>query len=599
MIRLGGRTGRGLLALGLAVVVLVATAVAALLQVEGGGRLTAAPTTPPRAAGPDRSTPATHQSAPVAVPLLGAPTEAGSTVRTAAGGKQPNVVLVMMDDMRHDELRFAPNLQEHVVERGLVFQNSFSPYPLCCPARATFLTGKYAHNHGVLYIRNPLAFGAIDDRVTVASRLWDAGYRTAMVGKYLNRYGRARSRVTGKPSVRYVPHGWSDWMAALDPGWRLGELRGGGVYHYFDFTQNVNGAVTFNTGAYSSDVIGRQATALVDRYSDADAPFFLYLAPAAPHNGVPFEPDDPRAMRAADGTTTQVGTPARPDWVKGRFDVEIPKGHGIRSGGLPSEADVSDKPGPFLVLPEPTAQERRAVRDIARQRAESIFAWDRQFGRLVRELERTGEYDDTVFVWTSDNGYYNGEHRMREGKIWSHEVSLRVPLVVAGPGIQHGVRYAPATTADLTATVLELAQARPLPAMDGRSLLPAMVGADLPWTAPVLTEGLLTGIRRTVADFPEVLTTSGIRTGRWKYTRYADGSAELYDLLHDPNELTNVYRDPAFTHVRERLEQVWLRTRTCRDRGCRTPMPATLQVRPPRLAQISERAARAVADYYR
>lgn len=86
--------------------------------------------------------------------------------------------------------------------------------------------------------------------------------------------------------------------------------------------------------------------------------------------------------------------------------------------GRPSEEDVSDKPAPIIALPEATEEERVAIRDVARQRAESIFAWDRGFCRVVRELERTGEYDDAVFVWTSDNGYHNDEHRMREGKIW-------------------------------------------------------------------------------------------------------------------------------------------------------------------------------------
>ena len=579
----------------MALTVLVVTAAATLGGLDDRGKVTAAPTGP---AAPAATVPPAAQLAPAAVPVLAAETPAGAVVRRAAGGRQPNIVLVMMDDMRYDELRFAPNLLEHVVDRGLVFQNSFSPYPLCCPARATFLKGQYAHNHGVLYIRSPLAFGAMDDRLTVASRLWDAGYRTGLVGKYLNRYGTARSLVTGEESVRYVPPGWTDWMAALDPGWRLGKLEGGGVYNYFDMTQNVNGAVTFNTGEYSAEVIGRQASALVGAYHDARAPFFLYLAPPAPHNGAPFESDDPRHTVAADGTVRRLGTPARPDWVKGRFDAEITKGHGVRTG-LPSEEDVSDKPAPIIALPEATEEERVAIRDVARQRAESIFAWDREFGRVVRELERTGEYDDTVFVWTSDNGYYNGEHRMREGKIWPHEVSLRVPLVVAGPGIRRGVRYAPASTADLTATVLELAQAPSLPAMDGRSLLPVMVGADTAWTTPVLTEGLLKEIPRTVADFPAVLTTSGIRTGRWKYTRYADGSAELYDLLEDPNELTNVYWEPAFDTVRRQLEGAWLRTRSCKARACRAPLPAGLRVPVERLRVIGENAERAAAAYYR
>lgn len=592
---------RRLIAAGGALLVVAATLVGLLWHTQDG-RVAASPQVTdqptPAGAGEVIGTPR-PRPAPAAVPVLGQATPANQAVRKAAGGKQPNIVLVMMDDMRYDELRFAPQLSHEVVDRGITFQNSFSPYPLCCPARATFLTGKYAHNHGVLYIRNPLAFGAIDDRVTIASRLSDAGYRTALVGKYLNRYGTAPSRVTGKSSVRYIPHGWTDWMAALDAGWRLAGRTGGGAYHYFDMTQNVNGSVVFNTGTYSSDLVGREATALVGEYHREKAPFFLYLAPVAPHNGVPFEPDDPpKDLRTATGGYDHLGTPARPDWVKGRFDAAIRKGLGIRSAGS-SEADVTDKPAPIAASPDLTPAERRAVREIERQRAESIFAWDKQFGILVDELKRTGEYDDTVFVLTSDNGYFNGEHRQREGKIWSHEPALRVPLVVAGPGIPHGVRYTPASTADLTATVLELAQARALPAMDGHSVLGAVTGPDRPWTVPVLTEGLLRNIPRTTTDFPRILTTSGLRTARWKYTRYADGFGELYDLREDPNELTNLYADPAHRAVRDELTQVWLRLRGCRAAQCQVPLPPSLRTPVDRLARLDARFTAGVQRWFR
>lgn len=581
-------------------VALVAALVAGTALVLGTGDkgdVKAAPATPSSRPKPPSIGEARVRPAPTAVPVLGQDSVAHRAVLEATGGKQPNIVLVMMDDMRYDELRFAPQLSEHVVRRGLTFQNSFSPYPLCCPARATFLKGQYAHNHGVLYIANPLAFGAIDDRETVASRLYDAGYRTALVGKYLNRYGIARSRVTGQKSVRYIPNGWTDWMAALDPGWRLQGRTGGGAYNYFDYTQNVNGAVTYNTGEYSSEVIGRQATALAADYAREDAPFFLYLAPTAPHNGGPLEPDDPpQQLRRSTGRQHFFGTPARPDWVKGRFDEVIPRGLGIRAHGS-SEADTSDKPAPVTQLPELTKAERTAVRDLERQRAESIFAWDREFGTLVDELQRTGEYDDTVFVFTSDNGWFSGEHRMLEGKIWSHEPALRVPLVVAGPGIDKGLRYTPASTADLTATVLDLARARALPAMDGRSLLGAMTGPDQAWDVPVLTEGRLKTIPRTV-PFPPVVTSSGVRTARWKYTRYANGEAELYDLQTDPNELTNLYGDPGHAAVRAELEQVWMRLRSCKGAACQVPLPPSLRMSVTKLAWLDDRFTEGVRSYF-
>jgi N-acetylglucosamine-6-sulfatase len=133
-----------------------------------------------------------------------------------ASSTRPNILVVMLDDMRSDEMRFAPNARRYVQKRGLDFRNSFSSYPLCCPARASFLLGKYAHNHRVLYHDAPYGFGALDDHLTIAGRLQRAGYQTALVGKYLNRYGEQPSRVTGGRSEHYVPAGWTDWMVGLE-----------------------------------------------------------------------------------------------------------------------------------------------------------------------------------------------------------------------------------------------------------------------------------------------------------------------------------------------------------------------------------------------
>ena len=157
---------------------------------------------------------------------------------------RPNIVVVMMDDMRADELQYAPNVNSLITARGLTFANSFSPYPLCCPARASFLTGQYAHNHGVLATEAPWGFGSFDDSATLAGNLQAAGYNTAMVGKYLNGYGWMPSKVTGGPSRRYKPPGWTDWMASLDTNaLELPTLGKGGTYNYLRFKQNINGRV--------------------------------------------------------------------------------------------------------------------------------------------------------------------------------------------------------------------------------------------------------------------------------------------------------------------------------------------------------------------
>ena len=192
-------------------------------------------------------------------------------------------------------------------------------------------------------------------------------------------------------------------------------------------------------------------------------------------------------------------------------------------------------------LPELSPAERVAVRSLTRQRAETLFAYDRQIGRLVRTLKSTGEYRNTVLMFTSDNGYFLGEHRMRQGKIKAHEPSLRVPFLVAGPGIPHGDRFDPITTDDVTATILDIARARPPHPPDGRSVVPSFQ-ADRGWRVPVLTEGVESSSAfddRSAGEalgFGDTRTTIGIRTSRWKYIRYVNGDGELYDLDRDPNE---------------------------------------------------------------
>jgi arylsulfatase A-like enzyme len=152
---------------------------------------------------------------------------------------------------------------------------------------------------------------------------------------------------------------------------------------------------------------------------------------------------------------------------------------------------------------------------------------------------------------------------------------------------------------DLTATILELAGARHLPAMDGVSLLDLMTGPDRAWTVPVVTEGLVLGGGRPArAGMPPGLTTSGIRTGRYKLIRYATGEAELYDLLSDPNELDSVWNDPAHRAVRLELMQQWLQYRSCRGAGCRVPLPPGLQQDPEQMREQHEHARHEQRSYY-
>ena len=195
----------------------------------------------------------------------------------AARVTRPNIVVVMADDMRVDDLRFAPNVRRLIGGHGLTFRNSFSPYPLCCPARVSFLTGTYAHNHRVWWHERPFAYQAFDDSRTLATSLKRAGYRTGLVGKYINGYGPMRSRVSGLPSARYVPRGWSDWRASVDSGTPGVH---GGTGWYTDIAFNINGHIdNSHRGQYSTNVIGKMSVAMPGRFARGKTPVLLVRQP--------------------------------------------------------------------------------------------------------------------------------------------------------------------------------------------------------------------------------------------------------------------------------------------------------------------------------
>ena len=508
-------------------------------------------------------------------------------VTAAAASTKPNIVTVMADDMRTDDLRFMPAVRRLLVGRGLDFRNSFSPYPLCCPARASFLTGRYAHNHHVYSHKSPYGFQSFDDHATVATALQESGYQTGFIGKYLNGYGAERSLVTGGPSFRYVPSGWTDWYGAVERP-TGSPYRSGGTYNYMHTIFNVNGQIDdTHKGEYQTTVLGRFARSLVQKYHRSPRPFFLWFSAVAPHFGRPYEKGDPVHVKRGGGGFTRIATPARPRWVRGTLDRQIPRASGLPVDGGPSEADVSDKPRPMNTQPELSPQERYADRNLTRQRAESLVVLDREVARLVTTLKRTGEYANTVFLFTSDNGYFLGEHRMRQGKIKAHEPSLRVPFVMAGRGIPHGERFDPVTTPGVTATIADLAGATsrmPYPE-DGLSVVPS-IQQDRGWSVPVVTEGMESGrVFPTqpvlkAPGFHDARNTIGVRTPRYKYIRYSDGDAELYDLDRDPNELRSVLNEPAYADVRDELHQVWLDYKDCLGATCRAPIPKDLRRSP-------------------
>jgi arylsulfatase A-like enzyme len=511
-----------------------------------------------------------------------------ATVRsTAARAGAPNVLVVMTDDMRYDDLQYMPRLRSFLMTRGTDFRNMFAPTPLCCPNRASFLTGKFPHNHHVWWHEEPWGYGAFDDSHTLATALRGAGYRTAYIGKYLNRYGIARPKASpGSRPATYVPAGWGDWRGTPDgTGLPESDRRAGGTYRYFDTTINHNGVLEGHPGRYNSRVLVDEGVKVLDRFATSSQPWYLSFNSLAPHHGGPRERDD-----------TYLPTPARPKWVKGRFNAQITRGPGVPANGDP-EADVSDKAVITRSMAPLDARARAAVRTEARQRAEALYVLDRQLQRVWNKLATTGQLANTIIAFTSDNGYMEGEHRWQAGKVIGFDPSYRIPLIVAGPGIPQGVRqYTPVTTNDLTASILDWTGAH-LDGVDGTSFV-GDIGRPVGWDRVIGYESYLPGIPSTDPEFVGPQTAIGVRTAGYFYVRYANGEAELFDLRRDPLELASVAADPAYADVRAELDTAWHAFKACKEADCDIPLPDDLKVDSATTGALREQMSAAQASYY-
>jgi arylsulfatase A-like enzyme len=450
------------------------------------------------------------------------PPDAASAARA-----RPNVVVVMTDDQARSSMRVMRNTKALIGARGVTFQRSFVNYSLCCPSRATFLTGQYMHNHRVAGNTPPSGgftrFEALHANNNLAVWLHRAGYYTALVGKYLNGY-------VNQP---LVPPGWSEWHAAAPDDQA--------VYGYI---LNENGTKTFHgqdPSDFKQDVLTRKAVALINRRAPQPRPFFLWLTYTAPHWGGLPDPNPPRDCR---GTATPAPRHAH------AFDSEpLPKPPNF------NEADLSDKPARLRGRPLLTATEVADIQRMYRCQLESLLSVDEGVKKVVAALRENRELANTLVVYTSDNGFFHGEHRIPKGKERVYEESIRVPLMMRGPGIPAGEKVIRVTVnADLAPTIVDLANATPGLPMDGRSLIPLARNPELERRRGVLIEEP---------------TFKAIRTERYLYAEYSSGERELYDLKNDPYELQSRDRAPAYARVRSRLAARLQKLENCAGASCR------------------------------
>jgi arylsulfatase A-like enzyme len=448
-----------------------------------------------------------------------------------AADARPNVVVVETDDQTVADLASMPQTRALVGRAGVTFRESFVSESQCCPSRATFLTGLYAHNHRVLSTTPPFGgFGAFDPSETLAVWLRRAGYATALVGKYLNGYGKA------DPS--YVPPGWTDWHGLLGPT----------TYDFYGFAINGNGRVRTYPGAYQTDVLTRISARFIRARARSGRPFFLWTTYVAPHIG------GPRQLMPG-SVDTAVPSPLFAGFFLGRSLPITPAF---------DEADVTDKPA-AIARRKPFG--RRAIatlRQVWRLRQEALLSVDTGVARLVSELRRAAVLRNTLVIFTSDNGYLIGEHRVRDSKVLPYEPSIRVPLLMRGPGIPAGAtRSQLVWNGDLAPTILDATGARAPWPLDGQSLLPFARSPSARGLRDILLEGPPRGTLDSTPRF------TGLRTPRYAYVEYDDGERELYDLRGDPYELRNRAAAAASSPLVRRLSRRLAYLRDCAGASCR------------------------------
>jgi N-acetylglucosamine-6-sulfatase len=408
----------------------------------------------------------------------GLPTAAGIHAFPA---EQPNVLIIVTDDQHVGTLESMP----FTSTMGRRFDNAFVPFSVCCPSRASILTGNNAHTHGVWGNRLPNGGVArFDDSSTLATWLDDAGYETGLFGKYLNRYGED---VPGT----YVPPGWDRWLATSSGG------------SYFDWVVSDQGVVRSQSG-YQTTYYAQQAADFIEN-AEPSTPVLTYYAPPAPH-----VPHQPEAM------------------YQGSFD-------GIAPWRPPSynEADVSDKP-PFLANRAPlTAAQRDATDTAYQEHFETMQSVDDSVELLVETLAKTGRLDTTVIFYLSDNGYLFGEHRW-VGKNTPYDGTTRVPFVIRyDPLGLSGVDDRIVLNIDVAPTIADITGVA-APPMDGMSLVPTFDDTAATTRARFLLESAVNDVNEQ--PHPPYC---GARSGEYMFVHYSGGFEEFYNYRRDPWELRN------------------------------------------------------------
>jgi len=533
-----------------------------------------------------------------------ASTAAFATVTDQAqAATKPNIVVIMADDQRQDDMPVMTKLKAALADTGTTFQNSYVSYSLCCPSRTSFLTGQFMHNHDITwnfwpeggyfkfkhqstnYDPSKNEYGGWGN--ILPKWLQNSGYRTGLIGKYLNQTGEKDPSKgyadSGKAKPTEIPPGWSEWAGGVDPT----------TYSYYGYTLNVNKNVTPSnpTGKlirygscervtfankptkdplagckvtsqkgkdgtqYQTDVEATYSEDFIKRNSDTrkrtGAPFFLWVTPTAPHTTTPTGASEGLPAVPPNRYANLFATRALPVWP------------------AMDEADVSDKPAldkNLAWFPRIGAGGKELAKRHYRGRLGAVKGVDDLVGRVVKTLKDNGQLNNTIIIYTSDNGWLLGEHRLVAQKFFGFEPSIRVPLVISGPGFNNPanrrVVSEQAVNVDLAPTILQAAGATAGRPLDGVPLQDLIANpsswTNRSWaveTGPNPRSAYYSGVHNRRYHL-EVIVGGGLPT------RY-----ELYDLQADPNEMNSVAKDPRYADVLEALKTQAATLARCKGDG--------------------------------
>lgn len=496
--------------------------------------------------------------------FAGTPAAGSATVTATAPSlapavdDRPNVVLITTDDQTVADLDHMPFTRRFLGDQGVTFANAISPFPLCCPARATILTGQLAHNHGVLSNKGPEGgWQAMRELEPRSLPVWleRAGYRTSFAGKYLNQYGTGGSLE--------VPPGWTDWRAATKR-----------VYDYYGNVVNENGTLVDRTGEYQPQLAQAATADAIRSATTLGQPFFVWQSDLAPHRACP------RGPKGGCRWKPPPGAPQDED----RF-TKLPLASQKKASF--DERVMVDKPDRLRKRDPLSVGQVKSHIANHRGRVRSLQAVDRNVRATVRLLERLGQLDNSYVILASDNGFLLGEHRFG-GKILPYEESLRIPMLMRGPGLPTGRKVRRTVSlVDVAATIAQVTGAKPQLRLDGKSLVDVATGAS-GYQAVGIEAGSVLGAKAGNRFY------EGVRTKRYTYVEYpGSGEAELYDRRRDPQQLVNVAYRGTHRATRRAMRDLLAQTRTCAGDECHTvsgsvpaPKKAQAAVHPDELGSL-------------